>query len=439
MSTVLQKNWVGTLLLTALVLVAATFSGFGASVEVTVWTHDFSYFDTKNPESPGGAILDRYAQANPDVNFSVEVMDSQGEKLAVALATGTGPDIFMKGTSHEYVEGGYIAPLPKQISSAIFALGLEPRVRNMIEVDGELYGVPFMTDEYVVTYNKDHFAESGLDADRPPVSWDELRTYARRLTRRGEDGRLQRSGYAVRHTGAVGGVIDKWIAYLWSAGGDTVYPPFEQRGVDIKPGFYNDAGRMAAELFHDLVHVDRVYDLGFGDPRTRFRQQRASMQYSEHRAVTFHSRNSPDLSFGLAVPPSPQGKRPVTVGWQGYSLQVTSYCKHKDVAFDVLRSFLLPENDLHRATRLGAIPFNTRNYGRQEWIKLPGMRDLVPILDYARPMASNFASSKVKEVLGEALVKYWNGDIPLDTALAEANRRAEAVIEELAASRGSGK
>lgn len=312
------------------------------------------------------------------------------------------------------------------------SMGLDPRTKLMIECNGRAYGVPFMTDEYAVTYNKDHFSEVGLDEDRPPATWDELRTYARRLTKRSADGRLERSGFALRVTGAVGGIFDKWSAFLWSAGGDLVDPAFERYSKETKPAFYNDAGRAAAQFYYDLLHVDQVYESSMGDSRSLFRSLRASMQYSEHRAVTYHARNLPHLRYGLAVPPAPAGKRrPVTKGWTGYALQVTSYSKKQDVAFDVLRFFLEPENDLTRAVLLGATPYNVRNFGRQQWLDLPGMRDLPQILYYARPGGINIAYYPLRDILGEALQNFWSQKIPLENALADANRRAQAVIGEI--------
>src|SRR5690606_280573 len=125
-----------------------------------------------------------------------------------------------------------------------------------------MYGIPFMTDDYALTWNKTHFDQAGLDRNRPPETWDELRQYARLLTQRGPDGTLRVSGYAVRANGGTG-TVDKWDAYLWAAGGDVFDLPepgamVGGRMVGGRPGFNNEAGRMAAQLIYDLLHVDDV-------------------------------------------------------------------------------------------------------------------------------------------------------------------------------------
>jgi sn-glycerol 3-phosphate transport system substrate-binding protein len=53
--------------------------------------------------------------------------------------------------------------------------------------------VPFQRSTPVMYYNKDAFAEAGLDPEKPPLTWDELVSVAQKLTRR-EDNRTTRWG-----------------------------------------------------------------------------------------------------------------------------------------------------------------------------------------------------------------------------------------------------
>src|SRR5438067_9841210 len=49
-------------------------------------------------------------------------------------------------------------------------------------------------DCYALLWNRDAFAEVGLDPDRPPETLDALLEYARRLTKRDGNGKIQRIG-----------------------------------------------------------------------------------------------------------------------------------------------------------------------------------------------------------------------------------------------------
>ncbi len=61
--------------------------------------------------------------------------------------------------------------------------------------EGEPYGVPFETDVRVLIWNKQAFADAGLDPERPPQTWDELLEYADALDIQNEDGSYARIGF----------------------------------------------------------------------------------------------------------------------------------------------------------------------------------------------------------------------------------------------------
>lgn len=52
--------------------------------------------------------------------------------------------------------------------------------KTVVWEDG-IYGVSFNTDTRFFMWNKDHFAEVGLDPDKPPTTWAELEEYAQKL------------------------------------------------------------------------------------------------------------------------------------------------------------------------------------------------------------------------------------------------------------------
>src|SRR5207248_11659767 len=61
--------------------------------------------------------------------------------------------------------------------------------------DKKLYGLPSSMDVRLLYWNKEQFAQAGLDPEQPPATWDDLRRMAVRLTRRGRTGALDRLGF----------------------------------------------------------------------------------------------------------------------------------------------------------------------------------------------------------------------------------------------------
>jgi len=79
------------------------------------------------------------------------------------------------------VDAGLAAPIA-DILSKPFIDDFYPDVLKSFEVDGKPYGIPLYVSPYVLYYNKDLFAQAGLDPAKPPKSFDEMLAYAEKLS-----------------------------------------------------------------------------------------------------------------------------------------------------------------------------------------------------------------------------------------------------------------
>jgi len=146
------------------------------------------------PESGPQAVVDNWNAQNPhiQVEYVRFVNDDDGNlKLDTALLTGQNVDIYVNYP---------LSQLQKRIEAGV-ALDLSPFTDYNIDekmgpdaaqwkVDGKYYGVPTKKNAFFVALNKDM-----LDAANLPVpkdwTWDEMREYARKLTKDGVYGWLQ--------------------------------------------------------------------------------------------------------------------------------------------------------------------------------------------------------------------------------------------------------
>jgi len=70
-----------------------------------------------------------------------------------------------------------------------------PALRQYASWRGTLYSLPMEATNLALLYNKDMFRAAGLDPERPPQNWDELRDYARKLTfDKDGDGKNEQTG-----------------------------------------------------------------------------------------------------------------------------------------------------------------------------------------------------------------------------------------------------
>ncbi len=80
-----------------------------------------------------------------------------------------------------FEDAGLAAPVD-EVLSADFIKDIYPSVLADFEINGKAYGVPLYVTPFVLYYNKDLFAQAGLDPNTPPTTYDEMLKYAEKLS-----------------------------------------------------------------------------------------------------------------------------------------------------------------------------------------------------------------------------------------------------------------
>ena len=140
-------------------------------------------------------LVGDFNKSHPDIqvratytgNYDVALQKIQASKLA-----GTLPDVAVTEISSVPVLGALGAAQPLDDLIAVsggqqFLNRFWPSMLLNCLYGGKFYGVPFQRSTPVMYYNKDAFAEAGLDPEKPPLTWEELVNVAQKLTRRERD------------------------------------------------------------------------------------------------------------------------------------------------------------------------------------------------------------------------------------------------------------
>ena len=120
-------------------------------------------------------FADEFMEANPHVTINITVMENEAFKAALQtnLQAGDVPDLFQSwggGGLREQVDAGLVQDIT-ELSSGFIGNLTEGAV-GLYQVDGAQYGIPFNLGMVGFWYNKDLFAQAGIDA--PPATWDEF-------------------------------------------------------------------------------------------------------------------------------------------------------------------------------------------------------------------------------------------------------------------------
>jgi len=243
-----------------------------------------------------------FQQLNPGitVRHSLVQQATMYDKYTAAIAGGTSPDSVM-------VHGRM---LPSMADKGQLT-ALDPYVRRdgLKPTDvwyepewlgqqwqGKPYGLPLAAGggNFVLYFNRSHFQQAGLDAAKPPKTWQELATAAERLT--------QRSGSSVTRLGF--SVGDLWTQFFSCNNGRL----FSQ---DLKKVGWNGTEGIDA-LQYNIDLEKRLYGgragiadaLGGATPTQAFASGRLSMLNNGVYFAFYELKQlAPDLPYGAATFP----------------------------------------------------------------------------------------------------------------------------------------
>lgn len=145
------------------------------------------------------------------------------------------------------IEDGHAANITPYAEAFPYLDAYHPAILALAQdAYGQIYGLPHSAYGIGLLYNRKLFQEVGLDPDKPPQTWDELRTYARQLQTNldGVD------GFNIRNEGGLGGWMV--VAMMYSFGGET-----ESQVDGAWTAVYNNDAMVAAlQVMHDLRWED---------------------------------------------------------------------------------------------------------------------------------------------------------------------------------------
>jgi multiple sugar transport system substrate-binding protein len=129
------------------------------------------------------------------------------------------------GGAKDYGLSGFLIPLPKPPDLDDFY----PGDVAQYSIGGELYGLPMIADTNLLYWRTDLFKEAGLDPQKPPETYDQLREYALKLTTDSngkhpgdadfDANKIQIYGLAFKGVAGLGSTWE-WYNYLYAFGGD---------------------------------------------------------------------------------------------------------------------------------------------------------------------------------------------------------------------------
>ncbi|HJR79207.1 MAG TPA: extracellular solute-binding protein [Anaerolineales bacterium] len=154
---------------------AATEAPAGEPVTITWW-----HITTKDPGlSDWQKMADDYMAEHPNVNIEITVLENEAfkTKLTTVLQSGEPPDIFQSwggGVMNQQIDAGLLKDITAELDAdgGTWRETFAPGALGVYSYQGKNYGVPWDMGMVGWWYNKELFAQAGIDA--PPATWTEF-------------------------------------------------------------------------------------------------------------------------------------------------------------------------------------------------------------------------------------------------------------------------
>jgi multiple sugar transport system substrate-binding protein len=323
-------------------------SGSGTGT-ISLWARDSDQSFIKS-------IVDTYNASQKDVQIKLTIIPAANfvQKFGAAAATGSAPDVAAIDLVYVpyFALKGTLEDLTTRSKELNYMDKLTPSHLRLGKYQDKLYALPFSAEASVLYYNKDLFTKAGLDANKPPKTYDEVKTAAQKIRALGKD------YYGYYFSGACGGcLIFTAMPYLWAAGGDLL----QGDGANAKPTIASSPGvKEGLAFFKDMWDSGVVLAAAKSDSGANFNGPFQSGKVGMYGAGAFAVGTlaaDKKLNFGITpLPGKTAGQTGSFAG--GDEIAIPSGSKNKDAAW----KFIKWATDVEAQTalgKLGPVPVRT--------------------------------------------------------------------------------
>ena len=409
-------------------------------VEITLW-HSMTRANLDSLVK----LTDQFNASQSDVHVNLVNQTSYQEtlqKYRAGLSSGDLPDLVqIEDTGlQQMIDSQSVLPAQACVDAEKYDLSDHlKRVVDYWSVKGTLWPMPFNVSNPVFYYDKNAFRKAGLDPEKPPATFAELRSDAEKLRATGVS------------SAPMGLKLDPWHLEQWSAkaGEPYVNNGNGRKSRATKVAFDNDVGRGIFGFWSGMVHDGlaqtnpadgpSAYDNLLGIAANShamtidtsaalgtITQLLSSGQYAGH-------------DVGIAPMPGPSGRGGILVGGAALYIVNKSAPEKQEAAWRFAKFLNDPQTQATWAADTGYIPIRKSAVDlpqiQQRWQEVPGFKVAYDQLTSgvestasAGPVIGDYQG--VRDAVLEAEQGMYTQGTKPSTALNQARTKADQAISE---------
>jgi len=384
---------------------------------------------------PIAKIIDGFAadfmKAHPSIKVTPIYAGTYQETIVKALTahkSGTPPvtSVLLSTDMFTLIDEDAIAPFDGFVKSAddkAWLAGFYPAFMLNSRSGGKTWGIPFQRSTVVMYWNKELFKEAGLDPNKPPTTWAELKAMAGKLTKKDAAGKVTQYGVQIPSSG-----FPYWLFQTLTTTNGAILA--NDTGTAVK--FDNPAVSEALQFWVDLgkagVHPQGVVE--WGTTPKDFFEKKVAIMWTTTGNLT-NVRANAKFDFGVAMLPSKKRGGSPTGGGNFYIFKKSTPAQ-QEAAFKFIKWITHPERAArwsvdtgYVATSEAAYQTDTlRKYGRDFPPALVA-RDQLPV---ALAEFSTHDNQRVTKALNDGLQAALTGAKSPAQAMQDAQREADRLL-----------
>ena len=380
------------------------------------------------------ALTDEYVAANDGVNIDAVYAGSYKDTVTKALTASRGGkppqlSVILSVDMFTLIDEEVIMPfddLAKTDEDKAWLESFYPAFMENSQTGGKTYGIPFQRSTPVLYWNKEAFAEVGLDPDTPPATWEETIEMGKKLVKKDASGNVNRWGVRIPSSG---------FPY-WLFQGLTTQNDVTLANSDGNETYFDDPKVVEAlQYLVDLSTKHEVMAPGIiewgATPKAFFEGQTAMMWTSTGNLTNV--RNNAPFDFGVGLLPGNK-RRGAPTGGGNFFIFEESTDEQKAAAFDFVKWITQPAQSAKWTIATGYVAPRPDTWETDEMKAYTA--DFAPALvardqlEFAVAELSTYENQRVTGIFNDALAAAITGTKSVEDALSEAQKKADAILKD---------
>jgi sn-glycerol 3-phosphate transport system substrate-binding protein len=396
---------------------------------------EFSFFFPVAVGGPIAKFIDGFAadfmKANPGIKVNPIYAGTYQETIVKALTAhkaGTPPvtSVLLSTDMFTLIDEDAIVPIDGFVKTADDKAWLNGFYKAFMlnsQTGGKTWGVPFQRSTVVMYYNKELFKEAGLDPNKPPATWAELKEAATKLTKKDASGKVTQWGVQIPSSG-----FPYWLFQTLTTTNDAVLANDAGNAVKFDDPKVIEALQYWVDLGKAGVHPPGVVE--WGTTPKDFFEKKVAIIYTTTGNLTNIKANA-KFDFGVGMIPANKRKGSPTGGGNFYIFKKATPAQ-QEAAFKFIKWVTQPERAALWSMETGYVGVSEASYGTDALRKYG--RDFPPALvardqlPFSVAEFSTHDNQRVTKVLNDGLQAALTGTKTPAQAMQDAQKEADRLL-----------